>query len=176
MCGASGTDSAGCRLAYVNGGEQALDDPNADLISTMLSGVSQWESAIKSTRVAAAYAQKRARGDYPATPNRLFGYTHDGELHPTETPRVREAATRILAGESLHRIACEWEDSGVTTTAGGATDRPKRAHYPYDPNHGRVHSPQAQEKGLHRERVGTVERVGQARNCWPWQLGPGARP
>lgn len=119
MCGASGTDSAGCRLAYVNGGEQALDDPNADLISTMLSGVSQWESAIKSTRVAAAYAQKRARGDYPATPNRLFGYTHDGELHPTETPRVREAATRILAGESLHRIACEWEDSGVTTTAGG---------------------------------------------------------
>ena len=108
-----------CRLVYVNGGEQALDDPNADLISTMLSGVSQWESAIKSTRVAAAYAQKRARGEFPTTPNRLFGYTHDGELHPTEAPLVREAATRILAGASLRRIAREWEDSGVTTTAGG---------------------------------------------------------
>lgn len=108
-----------CRLIYVNGGEQALDDPNADLISTMLSGVSQWESAIKSTRVAAAYAQKRARGDFPTPPNRLFGYTNGGELHPTEAALVREAATRILAGESLRRIAREWESSGVTTTAGG---------------------------------------------------------
>lgn len=108
-----------CCLVYVNGGEQALDDPYADLISTMLSGVSQWESAIKSTRVAAAYAQKRARGDFPTTPNRLFGYTHDGELHSTEAPLMCDAATRILAGESLCRIAREWEDSGVTTTGGG---------------------------------------------------------
>lgn len=108
-----------CRLAYVNGGEQALDDPNADLISTMLSGVSQWESAIKSTRVAAAKAQQRTRGEYPRTPNRLFGYTHDGEPHPTEAPLVRDAATRILAGESLNRIAREWEEKGVRTTSGG---------------------------------------------------------
>lgn len=107
-----------CRLIYVNGGEQALDDPNADLISTMLSGVSQWESAIKSARVAAAKAQHRRRGDYPTKPIRLFGYTHSGEPHPTEAPLVRDAATRILAGESLNRIAREWEDKGVTTTLG----------------------------------------------------------
>lgn len=107
-----------CRLIYVNGGEQALDDPNADLISTMLSGVSQWESAIKSTRVAAAYAQQRARGDYPRKANRLFGYTHAGELHPTEAPLVRDAATRILAGDSLRSIAREWENKAVTTTGG----------------------------------------------------------
>lgn len=107
-----------CRLIYVNGGEQALDDPNADLISTMLSGVSQWESAIKSTRVAAAKAQQRARGEYPRNPNRLFGYTHDGEPHPTEAPLVREAATRILAGESLKRLSREWQDDGITTTRG----------------------------------------------------------
>jgi len=108
-----------CRLIYVNGGEQALDDPNADLISTMLSGVSQWESAIKSTRVAAAFAQHRSRGDYPTKPNRLFGYTRSGEPHPTEAALVRDAATRILAGESLRRIAREWEEKGVTTTSGG---------------------------------------------------------
>lgn len=107
-----------CRLIYVNGGEQDLDDPNADLISTMLASVSQWESAIKSSRVAAAYAQKRARGDFPPNSKRLFGYTQDGKPHPTEAPLVREAATRILAGESLHQIAREWDKSGVKSTQG----------------------------------------------------------
>jgi hypothetical protein len=51
-------------------------------------------------------------------PNRLFGYTHGGKLHPAEAPLVCEATTRILAGESLRRIVHEWEDNGITTAGG----------------------------------------------------------
>lgn len=50
---------------------------------------------------------------------RPFGYLPDGvTLHPTEAPLVREAATRVLAGESPATVIIEWNAQGTFNANG----------------------------------------------------------
>lgn len=51
----------------------------------------------------------------------LSGCAHDGITHvPEEAEAIRDAAKRILAGESAYSIARSWNEAGLTTATGGA--------------------------------------------------------
>lgn len=98
-----GAKIAGVRLAYVLGGELDLEDPNAELFSTLSSAVSRWESAVKSKRIAAAARQRALEGRPPAG-RRRFGYcvNENGgwDQVPHEARAFKESVQNILAGAS----------------------------------------------------------------------------
>lgn len=102
----AGARVAGVRLAYVLGGESALDDPNADLFSTVSAAVSRWESSVKSRRVSAAARQRAERGRPPSGARR-FGYRNvPGETGKWETVEheareIRACIDNVLAGQSV---------------------------------------------------------------------------
>jgi Recombinase len=46
------------------------------------------------------------------------------ELEPAEAEAIKEAATRVLRGESLRSIAMDWNRRGIKTVGGNST-KPK---------------------------------------------------
>lgn len=102
----AGARVAGVRLVYVLGGESALDDPNADLFSTVSAAVSRWESSVKSKRVAAA-ARQRAESGRPPAGVRRYGYrsvpgdTGRWEVVEHEAREFRRCVENVLAGQSV---------------------------------------------------------------------------
>jgi DNA invertase Pin-like site-specific DNA recombinase len=66
-------------------------------------------------------AEELARAGAPTTGGtRAFGYTRDRRgLVDAEARLIREAASRILAGESTRGIARAWNEAGVPTPTGG---------------------------------------------------------
>lgn len=122
---------AGVRLIYVNGGELTLDDPNSDLISTMLSGVAQWESSIKSVRVTAASKQRALRGNPPGGARR-FGYTVNGrDVVPDEAAALKTVIERILSGASIRSQAKWLNDQGLYTPSRKAKDGREKGLNPW---------------------------------------------
>lgn len=78
-----------------------------------------YEAELLGERVTRERRARAAEGRPTAGGLRPFGYEADKvTLHPLEAPLVADAAERVAAGESLWRIAEEWNQAGVTTTSG----------------------------------------------------------
>jgi site-specific DNA recombinase len=76
------------------------------------------ESSNKSVRLKAKLRENAERGRVPGGP-RPFGWTQDRRrLVPGEAEKIREAARRALAGETLHSIAVDWNNAGYRTPTG----------------------------------------------------------
>jgi site-specific DNA recombinase len=77
------------------------------------------ESDNTSERVRAAYREARANGEIMGGP-RVFGFEYAGDTvhRPAEVALIREAASRMLAGEPLLTIAADFAVRGVVTTQG----------------------------------------------------------
>lgn len=74
------------------------------LILRLLVAFGSHESGVKSERVAAAYRHKAGRGEYNGGGRRQYGYTRAGEIVPEEAAVLRDAVTKLLAGESAASI------------------------------------------------------------------------
>jgi DNA invertase Pin-like site-specific DNA recombinase len=84
---------------------------------------------------------------------RAFGYEADRmAVRPTEAQLIREAAARILSGDSLHGIVRDWTDRGVSTVTG--------THWTPNVLRGLLRSPRIAGLRVHRGEV-----VGKA--TWP---------
>jgi len=107
--------------------------------------VGWYESAVKSERVREAVDRNRRKGKRVGGGPRWFGYEYvydkpelpawevgeDGKkrhsgrrivevvLRESEAELIRDAAKRVLSGESLRSIANEWNDNGITKVKGG---------------------------------------------------------
>jgi DNA invertase Pin-like site-specific DNA recombinase len=76
------------------------------------------ESSNKSVRLTAKLRENAERGIGPGGP-RPFGWTQDRRrVIPAEADKIREAAQRLLAGESLHAVATDWNEAGHRTPVG----------------------------------------------------------
>ena len=80
------------------------------------------ESDNISRRKKAGFARMALKGEAPVPGGqggRAFGYEHDGRTpHPVEAEAVRQAARRILAGETLAAICRDLAAAGITSTTG----------------------------------------------------------
>jgi hypothetical protein len=110
----------------------------------METGRSWYESAIRSQRVKDAVERNARSGKRTGGGSRPFGYKiirqdlGEGaprrwrivgeELEPTEAEAIKEAASRVLRGESLRSIAMDWNKRGIKPAGGNSTKaKDKRA-------------------------------------------------
>jgi hypothetical protein len=101
----------------------------------METGRSWYESAIRSQRVKDAVERNARAGKRTGGGSRPFGYKinrHDlgeggkrryriigEEIEPAEAEAIKEAAARVLRGESIRSIAFNFNDRGIKPVAGG---------------------------------------------------------
>lgn len=110
----------------VQAGELDLSTPSGQMTARIVGAVARHEIDHARKRMIAAHAQAaengRAHGKIP------FGYQAIRDdsgavtsrmLHPTESPLVREATKRILAGEGTRTVTNDWTERGLLTRAGG---------------------------------------------------------
>ncbi len=100
-------------------GELDLTTSDGQLVARMLGAVARKESDDKSRRVRRKHEELAHAGKLSGGGTRPYGYLVDGRtLHPDEVPYVREAARRVLAGESLRSVAADFNARGVRTVTG----------------------------------------------------------
>jgi len=113
-------DAAGIaeNLATVTG-EHDLSTPDGQLTARIVGAVARKESDDKSLRLKRKAAELAAAGKPAGGGPRPFGYELDRiTVNPTEAAVIREAATRVLAGDSLRSVAVDLNSRGVLTTQG----------------------------------------------------------
>ena len=123
----------GVLLSPYTGGDLDLSTPEGAYYGGMETLRAKRESAVKSVRVREglewqARAGRRAGGGRP-----WFGYVRvyanpdepvprkrvilREELHPVSAPALRDAAERVLRGESVGSVIREWEERGIRPVA-----------------------------------------------------------
>jgi len=113
-------------LSTANGRKTFRDQLNA----------AAYESDRLSTRVKRGKRVKAARGESNHT-HRPFGWEKDGEtVRESEAAVLREVVTRLLAGESLRRIAGDLNERGVTTSVGAKWSGDKVKRVTLNPRNG----------------------------------------
>jgi site-specific DNA recombinase len=86
----------------------------------VLSAVSQFESDLKSERLQLKNGQKAKDGEAHGGGWRPFGFNKDRVTHRArEAKLIRDAAERLIAGESVYSILADWHSKGIRTTPGG---------------------------------------------------------
>jgi len=79
----------------------------------------QQELARLQKRVRRAMSQLAEQGKYNGGGHRAFGYKADRQtLDESEAALLKEAARRVIAGDSLRGICTEWNKKGVRTSTG----------------------------------------------------------
>lgn len=114
-------ERSGVGVETVQAGRVDLTSPAGRMNARMLGTVARYESEHKSDRIRRKHRELAEAGKVSGGGNRPFGFESDRITHrPDEVALVREAAQRVLAGESLYRIAQDWTARGVATSTGAA--------------------------------------------------------
>lgn len=110
-------DKRGVALVSVN---EPFDtsSPIGRAIMQVLAVFAELEGATIGMRVKSARRFAAEHGLPSSGGKRGYGYTHQMELVPDEADAIRDAARRIMEGESAYAIAKEWNEAGRLTTAG----------------------------------------------------------
>lgn len=113
----------GTEVATVRSGELDLSSASGRMTARVVGAVARHESEQKSERIRRALEQ-RARAGKPHGPGRPFGFEQDRvTVVEEEAALLREAARRVLAGESMTSIVRDWNDRGVSPPQGGSSWR-----------------------------------------------------
>jgi site-specific DNA recombinase len=123
------------KISPFTGGELDLSTASGGFYGFMETGRSWYESAIRSQRVKDAVEPNARAGKRTGGGSRPFGYKiirHDlgeggrrryriigEEIEAAEAEAIKEAATRVLRGESIRSIAFDLNDRGIRAVGGG---------------------------------------------------------
>ena len=89
------------------------------MVATMMTGLARAESENISIRARRKAAELARDGKVAGGGQRMFGYTTGFRaIIPEEAAHVRDAARRLLAGESVLSICTDWNARGLRTSAG----------------------------------------------------------
>jgi site-specific DNA recombinase len=125
----------GILIHLYTGGVLDLATHAGGFLGMMNTAVAWGESKLRSDRVKAAVQRNAGAGKRTGGGSRPFGYKiirHDlgegarrryriigEEIEPAEAEAIKEAATRVLRGESIRSIAFDFNDRGVKPVGGG---------------------------------------------------------
>jgi site-specific DNA recombinase len=112
-------EKASCQVETVKAGPLDLSTPAGRAVARTLGAWGRYESEHKSERLKRKHLQLAEDGQ-DAGGGRAFGYEDDRHtVRPREATLVREAADRLLAGESLRGICRDWTRRQVPSVRGG---------------------------------------------------------
>jgi DNA invertase Pin-like site-specific DNA recombinase len=110
-------EHSGAHVATVTAGELDLSTASGRMTARIVGAVARHESEHKSERLRRQREQMALQGR-PHGGRRAFGYDRDGlEIVDAEAALIREAAERVLEGESLRAIARDWNTRGVRSSS-----------------------------------------------------------
>jgi site-specific DNA recombinase len=108
-------------IACVHGVSLDLGDPTGVAVAQILTAIAGMETAHKGERQKRANRQRAEAGN-AFWSRRPFGYdrTPGGDVFivEAEAEAIREAAGRVLAGDTMSAVIRDWNDAGLRTTAG----------------------------------------------------------
>ena len=101
-------------------GDMDLSTHDGQFLARILGAVARKESDDKSRRITRKHLEMAQAGRLVRNSTRPFGYRDDWRTpEPTEATAIREAARRLLAGDSLRGLATDWNARGIRTVRGG---------------------------------------------------------
>jgi DNA invertase Pin-like site-specific DNA recombinase len=113
-------DSRGVEVRTVKAGELDLGTASGRMVARILGDVARHESEHKSERIRRKHLELAEAGKVVGGGTRPFGFDTDRvTVREAEAERVREAARRVLAGDSLRGICADWNRRAVLTSTGG---------------------------------------------------------
>jgi site-specific DNA recombinase len=119
------TQDRGVRIATVVSGAVDLATADGRVIARVLAALDAAEAERIGERISRACRQRAELGEWHGGPRAPFGYRlapSAGKqvlvVVPEAAALVREAAARVLAGDSLYRIRQDWNSRGLTSGAG----------------------------------------------------------
>ncbi|MGI8937708.1 MAG: recombinase family protein [Iamia sp.] len=112
-------DRSGIQLATVTG-EVDLGTPTGRMVARILGATARQEAEHKGERQKRQRRQAAEAGKVAGGGTRPFGFAEDRvTIDEQEAASIREAARRVLAGESLSSVCRDWAEQGVATPTGG---------------------------------------------------------
>lgn len=112
-------DRSGIKNLATVAGDVNIGTGDGLLIARIQAAVAANESASKSRRVTRKMRQLAESGVPHGGANRPFGYESDAiTVNQAEAATIRQAAQRVIAGESLRSVTAWLSDSGVPTVNG----------------------------------------------------------
>ena len=112
-------NAAMTNIRTVRAGDVDLTTPHGRMIARLGGVMARGESEKSADRLRRKHLELATKGKVSGGGTRPYGYTTD-RLHavPEEAAVIREAARRVLGGESLRSVAGDLNDRGLTTSAG----------------------------------------------------------
>jgi DNA invertase Pin-like site-specific DNA recombinase len=109
-----------CNIALATvSGDLDLGTSDGRFRARIMGTVARQESEKKSERIKRQRAQAAQLGSYQGG-RRPFGYEPDGmTIRKSEAKLIREAARRVLTGESVRKVVIDFNDRGVPAASGG---------------------------------------------------------
>jgi DNA invertase Pin-like site-specific DNA recombinase len=113
-------EMTGAAVEMVTAGRIDLSTASGRFVARNLGNAARYESEHKSERHRRKALELAQNGQVGGGGLRPFGYENDRlTVKADEAALIREAAERLLAGESLRSIALDWNDRGEDTVSGG---------------------------------------------------------
>jgi site-specific DNA recombinase len=113
-------ESTGVRLATVVSGDDDLSTADGRMVARIKASVDAAEAERVSERTRRAKLQRARQGQPMTGGGRPFGYANDRlTVIDAEAAAIRDAARRVLGGESLVSIVSDWNRTGTPATVHG---------------------------------------------------------
>jgi DNA invertase Pin-like site-specific DNA recombinase len=112
-------EAAQAEVATVSAGDLDLSSANGRMVARIAGAVARHESEHKSERIRRKHLELAENGKVPGGGRRPFGYNADRRtIREDEAEHIRDAAARILAGDSLRSVVADWNTNGVPSVTG----------------------------------------------------------
>lgn len=114
-------ENVGAAVVTCTAGDYDLSTPDGRLMARITGSVARKESEDKSRRARRKQLELAEAGKVSGGGVRPFGFEKDRvTVNPAEAELLRDAARRVLAGDSLYSIVADWTEAGVSTSTGVA--------------------------------------------------------
>ena len=112
-------EATSAEVHTVTGGDYDLSTPHGRVTARILGAVARHESEDKSRRITRKAIELAQQGKRNGGGTRAYGYNAEHtEILPDEAAVVKEAAQRILAGDSLRSVCTDLNDRAAPTVTG----------------------------------------------------------
>jgi site-specific DNA recombinase len=113
-------DTRRIEVRTVKAGELDLGTASGRMVARILGDVARHESEHKAERIRRKHLELAEAGKLVGGGSRPFGFEADRlTVRESEAELIRDAARRVLAGDSLRGICADWQRRAIGTSTGG---------------------------------------------------------